>query len=114
MLLLTLSVSSDVDSVVWGYRYELEVYGPEDLAGRECVKNIVSIPATHLDNEVCIYNAVLLMHNGVLENGVFVVDAVVDLINQTCREIYVSLFDGRGGYVNNITVFGSVQVVNAL
>ena len=46
-----------------------------------------------------------------MQNGVFVVNASIDLSNSECDDIYISVFDNVVGSIVNVSVLGSIDIV---
>ena len=85
-------------------------------------------PSTTLDSSVvnileispraqvsCTYTVMDTEPAGVIKNGVFVVNATVDVSPSTiCSTVQIALFDSVYGSFQNVSVLGNISVVNAL
>ena len=60
---------------------------------------------------MCFFNSFLLESHSSIKNGVFNIQAEIDVKHLFCKGLRISIFAGEG-YLENVTIIGHVSVKN--
>ena len=50
--------------------------------------------------------------NGKIMNGYFVLNVTLDMKNQSCSTLQISVFDSFSGSMSNVSIIGNITVIN--
>ena len=64
------------------------------------------------DQLSCAFSVMRVESAGLIKNGLVVVNVSLDFNNSTCQDVYVSIFDGFYGSLQNLSVTGFINLTN--